>query len=98
MKKILLLCAVLNCSLFGCGSSEGLLNTSMVTSTTDTVLLDSDVVSWVDAVGAKATACAATSFPSIPLADSVNVTVKSTAYSTPAPIPCHPYRIGNHKL
>ena len=81
MKKLLLLCVLLSASIYGCGgSSEGLLATSSVTSSIDTLVLDSDVVSWVDATGAKATACSATSFPATPAADSVNVTIKSTAY------------------
>ena len=81
MKKILSLCVLLSFFMFGCGGSgEGLLATSSVTATTDTLVLDSDVVSWVDATGAKATACAVTSFYATPVADSVNVTIKSTAY------------------
>lgn len=81
MKKILLLCVAVSISMFGCGGSdEGLLATSSVTATIDTLVLDSDVVSWVDATGAKATACSNTSFPATPAADSVNVSIKSTAY------------------
>jgi hypothetical protein len=67
--------------MFGCGGTDGLLNTSSVTATIDTLVLDSDVVTWVDATGAKATYCADTSYTAIPVADSVNVTIKSTAYS-----------------
>jgi len=67
--------------MFGCGSTDGALSTSTVTPTIDTLVMDSDVVSWVDAAGAKATACAATSFPATPAADSVNVVVSSKAYS-----------------
>lgn len=81
MKYLLLLCVVLSFLMFGCGGSdEGLLATSSVTATIDTTVLDSDVVSWVNAAGAKATACSDTSFPATPAADSVNVTIKSTAY------------------
>jgi len=73
MKKILLLCMVLNFLMFGCGgSSDGLLATSSVTATIDTRVMDSDIASWVDA-----TACTG---GSIPAADSVNATIKSTAY------------------
>lgn len=83
MKKILLLCVALSFLMFGCGGSdEGLLATSSVTATTDTLVLDSDIVTWVDAAGAKATYCAETSFTAIPVADSVNVAIKSTAYPT----------------
>ncbi len=81
MKKILLFCAVLNLLVSGCGgSSDGLLATSSVTATVDKLVMDSDVVSWVDSAGAKATACSDTSFPKTPVADSVTVTIKSTAY------------------
>ncbi len=73
MKKLLMLCAVLNFLMFGCGgSSDGLLATSSVTATIDTRTLDADIVAWTDA--------AACSGGSIPAADSVNVTIKSTAY------------------
>lgn len=81
MKKTILLFAVLITGLYGCGSPEGSLSTSTVTASVDTLVMDSDVVAWVDATGAKATACGATSFPSIPVADSVNVAIKSTAYA-----------------
>lgn len=81
MKYLILLSVVLCFMMSGCGgSSEGLLATSSVTSTIDTPVMDSDVVSWVSATGAKATACSDTSFPATPAADSVNVTIKSTAY------------------
>ena len=81
MKKILLLSLVLSCGFLGCGSVDGSLNTSMVTANIDTLVMDSDVVSWVDATGTKATACAASSISATPAADSVNVTVVSKAYS-----------------
>ena len=81
MKKILILCAVSCCAIIGCGGADGLLNTSMVSSSVDTLVLDSDVVTWVDASNAKATACASTSLPATPIADVVNVTVTSKAYS-----------------
>jgi hypothetical protein len=81
MKKLFLLSTVLTMSMLGCGSTDGLLNTSQVTSTIDTLVLDSDVVSWVDPVtGAKSTACSPSS-PAVPAADSVNVAVSSKAYS-----------------
>lgn len=82
MKKILLLGAFLSMAMFGCGGTDGLLNTSSVTATVDTLVLDSDVVTWVDSTGAKSTYCAETSYTSIPAADSVNVAIKSTPYST----------------
>lgn len=78
MKKLLILCVAISCGILGCGSTEGALNTSTATATVDTLILDSDVASWVDATGAQATACAATSFPAVPEADSVNVTVSLT--------------------
>lgn len=81
MKKICLLCVVLSMWMFGCGSSDGALNTSTVTASVDTLVMDADVVSWVDATGAKANACVSTSFPATPVADSVNVSVVSKAYS-----------------
>ncbi|MDD2366207.1 MAG: hypothetical protein PHN84_08595 [Desulfuromonadaceae bacterium] len=84
MKRLLLLGGVLSLSMLGCGGSGddtvGLLATSSVNATIDTLVMDSDVVAWVDDAGSKATACAP-SFPSIPAADSVNVVIKSTAYS-----------------
>lgn len=81
MKNLLLLSMILCFSMLGCGGSdEGLLATSSVTATIDTLVLDSDVVSWVDATGATAAACSNTSFPATPAADSVNVAIKSTAY------------------
>lgn len=79
MKKILLLCVLLSAFIYGCGgSSEGLLATSSVTSSIDTLVLDSDVAKWADA----ATACKDNVSPTTPAADSVNVTIKSTAYPT----------------
>jgi hypothetical protein len=81
MKKLFVVCAILCSGLFACGTTDGELKTSTVTATVDTSLLDSDVISWVDAAGAKATACAATSSPAIPAADSVNVTVTSKPYA-----------------
>jgi len=81
MRKILLFCAFLNLLVSGCGgSSDGLLATSSVTATVDKLVMDSDVVSWVDAAEAKTTACLENSFPRTPVADAVNVTIKSTAY------------------
>ena len=66
MKKLLMLCAVLNFLMFGCGgSSDGLLATSSVTATIDTRTLDADIVAWTDA--------AACSGGSIPAADSVAI-------------------------
>ncbi len=80
MKRILL-CMAFSCGFLGCGSTDGALNTSTVTATIDTHVLDSDVVSWVDAAGVKATACVATSFRTTPAADSVNLTFVSKAAS-----------------
>lgn len=80
----LLIMGMLPLALAGCGSSGGgtaELKTSFVTASVDIALLDSDVVSWVDSTGAKATACADTSFPATPAGDSVNVAVASKAYS-----------------
>jgi len=65
----------------GAGSGVASLNTTMVTATVDTLILDSDIVAWVDATGAKATWCGSTSIPSTPASDSVNVTVTPKAYS-----------------
>lgn len=73
MKKLLLFGVLLSMWMFGCGSTDGALSTSTVTANIDTVVLDSDIVKWTDAI-----ACTG---PSIPAADSVNVTVKSTPYS-----------------
>lgn len=83
MKKIMF-CAyfMLNVGLFGCGSTDGALNTSMVTATVDKLIVDSDVASWVGTDGTtKATACLSTSSIVIPAADSVNVSIVSKAYS-----------------
>lgn len=81
MKKIIIMFMVVSCGLFGCGSTEGMLNTTMASATVDVLDMDSDVVSWVTDTGAKATACAATSFPATPAADSVNVTASFTPYA-----------------
>lgn len=83
MKKLLFLCLAMSCGIYGCGSAGGgsaELKTSFVTASAKTAVLDSDVVAWVDATGAKATACAETSFPSTPVADSVDVDVVTKAY------------------
>lgn len=80
MKKIILSMLMI-AFLAGCGSIDGSLDTSMVTASNDIVVLDSDVVIWVDSSGAKATYCGASSLPSIPAADVVNVTIASKAYS-----------------
>ncbi len=80
-----------------CGSAGGgitTLNTSMVSATVDTLVLDSDVVSWVDSTGAKATACASTSQAATPAADSINMTIVSKTYSNTASTAL-PVRIGN---
>lgn len=81
MKKNIMIFMVVSCGLFGCGSTEGTLNTTMASATVDKIDVDSDVVSWVTDTGAKATACAATSFPATPAADSVNVTASFTPYA-----------------
>lgn len=81
MKKILMMLMVVSCGLFGCGSTEGTLNTTMASATVDLLDVDSDVVAWVDANGAKATYCAATSYISTPAADSVTVTATFTPYA-----------------
>lgn len=73
MKKILLLGVLLSMWMFGCGNPDGALSTSNVTATIDTVVLDSDIIKWTDAV-----ACTGAS---IPAADSVNVAVKSVPYA-----------------
>jgi hypothetical protein len=52
----------------------------MVTATIDTLVMDSDIVSWVDATGVKATACSP-SIAAIPAADSVKVTIVSKPYN-----------------
>ncbi len=79
MKKISLLCVVLSFCLYGCGNTDGSLNTSYVTATVDNTLVNSDVTTWVDSTGAKATACS----PSLPVtsADIVTATISSKAYS-----------------
>lgn len=74
-------CAVSYLAIAGCGGQSGELTTSSVTTSVDTLVMDSDVVSWVDSAGAKTTACSLTSFPAVPAADSVNVTISSKAYS-----------------
>lgn len=85
MIKTILICIVLCCCFLGCGSTDGTLNTSFVTANVDKPDMDSDVVNWVDNNGTKSTACATASFPSLPAADSVNVTVTSTPYSNTGP-------------
>lgn len=80
MKK-LIICLLLIVFFAGCGSVDGSLDTSMITASNDIVVLDSDVVVWVDSAGAKATYCGSSSLPSIPAADVVNVTIASKAYS-----------------
>jgi hypothetical protein len=64
----------------GGGSTE--LRTSYVTANALTAVLDADVVTWVDSAGVKATACAATSSPRTPAADSVDVSVVSTLFTS----------------
>lgn len=81
MKKIYFLSMLLSISLIGCGGDDGMLATQSLMATVDTSVMDSDIVVWVDSTGAKTTACSATSLPSIPVADSVNVAIKSTANS-----------------
>ncbi|MEI6208308.1 MAG: hypothetical protein WCP20_16125 [Desulfuromonadales bacterium] len=84
MKKLLLLSLAISLGASGCGGGGGgsaELRTSYVTAASGTASLDADVISWVDASGAKATACAATSNASTPAADTVNVSVVSTTYS-----------------
>ncbi len=68
-------------SLSGCGSDTGGLATSSLSATTTTGILDSDVANWVDSTtNAKSTTW--TGSYTIPAADSVNVTVQSTAYTS----------------
>ena len=75
----LLLVALSGCGSAGGGTAE--YKTSYVTAQSSTTNLDSDVVTWVDATGTKATACAATSIMSY-TPDSIDFTVKSTPYSS----------------
>jgi zona occludens toxin (predicted ATPase) len=77
---VLLLLALSGCGSAGGGTSE--FKTSYVSATAVTGVLDSDVVNWVDATGAKAPACAASSFQTTPAADSIDFTVTSTAYKS----------------
>ncbi|OGU14422.1 MAG: hypothetical protein A2076_16815 [Geobacteraceae bacterium GWC2_53_11] len=82
MKVKFIIYAVLACGLFGCGSTDNtLLNTTTASVTVDKLDMESDIVSWVDAKSAKATACVATSYKAIPPADSVNVTAAFTPYA-----------------
>lgn len=73
MKTRLIFCMALCCLQFGCGSTEGQLSTSAVKVSVDKLIMDSDVITWTDA--------ATCTGPSTPAADSVNVTVASTAYA-----------------
>jgi hypothetical protein len=68
----------------GCGGDSGggtaMLATSYISASVGSSSIDSDVVAWVDATGAKTTAC--TGFTSTPAPNSVDVTVLSSAYAS----------------